>query len=409
MASSRVPFRTTRRVGFARAAAVATAVLSAVGLLTSRPGGVNDPAQTALLAATAATFGAVGAVLIGRLPRHPVAWLLLWGGAWTAVGIGAGGLADYGLVVHPGSVPGAVWLAWVSQWSWAPYIGAFVLLPIYFPTGSPPGPRWQLAGALGVAFILVGFAESALSPWSPDPYPVRNPTELPGHFGAAIAVLDAVAYALTISTMALAVLSVVVRYRRSSAVEAAQLRWFASAAVLGLVSGVLATSISTVAPSTPAWQAAGYLTGLVSFVGVLLVPIAIGIAILRYRLYDIDRIVSRTIGWAIVTAVLASVFVTVVVGLETLLAGFTRDQTLAIVASTLVAFALFQPLRRRVQRAVDRRFYRASYDGQQTVDRYVRRLRDQGSLGEIEGLTVLTVRSTVRPAHVSVWLRRRAR
>lgn len=407
MAASRpVPLRTARLVRSARLVAGLTVALGLVGIATSRSGSLDDPVQTAVLAACAATFACVGAFLVGRLPHHRVAWLLLWGGAWTAISVAAAGISDYGLVVRPGSVPGAVWLAWLAECSWAPYVAAFALLPLYFPTGSPPGRRWRIVGGLGVAFMLVGWAQSALLPWSPDPYRVLNPTQLWGGPGL-LAVVNGASYTLTVTTLVLAGLSVVVRYRHATPTEAAQLRWFASAAVLGLTAGAAAISISTLAPATPAWQTAGYVIGLLSFVAVLLVPIAIGIAIVRYHLYDIDRIVSRTIGWSIVTGTLIGVFVAVVAGLEALLAGVTQGQTFAVAASTLVAFALFQPLRRRVQRLVDGRFYRARFDAQRTVDVYGQRLRDQVNLDAIQDITLHTLVTTVQPAHAGVWLRPR--
>jgi DNA integrity scanning protein DisA with diadenylate cyclase activity len=136
-----------------------------------------------------------------------------------------------------------------------------------------------------------------------------------------------------------------------------------------------------------------------------LLPIAVGVAVLRYHLYDIDRLISRTIAWALVTGVLAAVFVSVVLVLQALLAGFTQGETLAVAASTLVAFALFQPLRRRVQVVVDRRFDRARYDGQRTVDAFAERLRDEVEFAEIHEDIHQTVHSTMRPEHVGIWLR----
>ena len=158
-----------------------------------------------------------------------------------------------------------------------------------------------------------------------------------------------------------------------------------------------------VLPST----ALGDIAWSVGFIGLIALPIAIGIAILRYRLYDIDRLISRTIGWAMVTGLLVALFAGLVVVLQAPLAPLTKENTIAVAASTLVAFALFQPLRRRVQRAVDRRFDRARYDGQRTVDAFAERLRNEVDLGTLRGALVATAEGAVRPTGAGLWLRPR--
>jgi len=184
------------------------------------------------------------------------------------------------------------------------------------------------------------------------------------------------------------------RFRASRGVVRQQLKWFLAAVFVLVASTAVAMTGSDEANI-------GFL------IGIGLVPIAIGIAILRYRLYDIDRLISRTIGWALVTGILAAVFVSVVLVLQALLAGFTQGETLAVAASTLAAFALFQPVRRRIQVAVDRRFDRARYDGQRTVDAFAERLRDEVELASIEREALGTVDETVRPVHAGLWLRSR--
>jgi DNA integrity scanning protein DisA with diadenylate cyclase activity len=156
-------------------------------------------------------------------------------------------------------------------------------------------------------------------------------------------------------------------------------------------------------------QSTTSLPDLLDGIALLLVPVAIGISILRYRLYEIDRLISRTIGWALVTGVLVSVFAGGVLALQAILAGFTQGQTLAVAASTLMAFALFQPVRRRVQRAVDHRFDRERYDGERTAAAFADRLRDQVNLAELETDVIQTVASALRPTSTSVWLRTSSR
>ena len=189
--------------------------------------------------------------------------------------------------------------------------------------------------------------------------------------------------------------AVVVRYRRGTQVERQQLRWFLAAVLLA----VIPIAVS------PQQGIGGPIWLLVAAVGLLLVPISVGIAVTRYRLYEIDRLISRTIGWALVSGLLVAVFAALVVGLQGLLAGFTQGQTLAVAASTLVAFALFQPLRRRVQRAVDHRFDRARYDGDRIVASFAERLRAEVDLVEVVDGMRATVEATVRPGSAGVWLR----
>jgi hypothetical protein len=180
-------------------------------------------------------------------------------------------------------------------------------------------------------------------------------------------------------------------------VERQQLKWLLVAMVPAAI--LLPLSLQ------PDISAAVPMIGTLSVATLPLAAVAVAIAVLRYRLYDIDRILSRTIGWAIVTVILAVVFVGVVIGLQALLASVTEENTLAVAASTLVAFALFQPLRRRVQRAVDRRFDRARYDGELTVTAFGSRLRDQGELTAIRVDVLATVDVVVRPSSKSLWLR----
>jgi len=200
--------------------------------------------------------------------------------------------------------------------------------------------------------------------------------------------------------LAIAVGSMVVRYRRSNGVERLQLRWLVAAAgfvVLAITAGL--SSLIVIG------EGLGVLVWIPAIVAYPTIPVAIYIAITRYRLYEIDRIVSRTIGWALVTVALAAVFVGVIVGLQALLAPVTDENTLAVAASTLVAAALFQPLRARVQRAVDRRFNRARVDAQRAIDAFGAHLRDEVDLGALHGRLLAAADAAVQPAGAGLWLR----
>jgi hypothetical protein len=203
--------------------------------------------------------------------------------------------------------------------------------------------------------------------------------------------------ALTVpAALCLAVAAVIVRYRRAVRIEREQLKWFLAANA--------GTMILILAATGDGAEGATWID-VAGVASLSLPPIAVGIAILRYRLYDIDRLISRTVGWAVVSGVLAAVFGSAVVALQTVLVGFTQGQTLAVAASTLVAFALFQPLRRRVQSAVDRRFDRARYDAQRTAAAFADRLRGELDLPSVVRDLVTTADATVAPQDLAVWLR----
>ncbi len=199
---------------------------------------------------------------------------------------------------------------------------------------------------------------------------------------------------------ALAIAALITRYRRGDRIERLQIRWFGAAVALcgtGLVLVVIELAVRTVQGPL--------ISNLVFQAGLLAMPIAIGIAVLRYRLYEIDRLISRTIGWAIVTGLLVAVFAGTVVGLQAILTGITQGQTLAVAASTLVAFVLFQPLRRRVQSIVDHRFNRARYDAERTAAAFAERQRDQVNIAGLKVDIAGTIDSALSPRTVGIWIR----
>jgi hypothetical protein len=215
-------------------------------------------------------------------------------------------------------------------------------------------------------------------------------------FGPQVSQVVAVAAAGFVPILGLSLVS---RYRMADAIGRQQLKWFALA-LLAAIAGVAVAAVGAVVSERPPE------TGLVvfGFTGAL-VPVAIGIAILRYHLYDIDRIISRTIAYALVSAILAGVFGSIIVVLSTALSTFAQGQTIAVAASTLAAFAIFQPLLRRVRRNVDRRFNRARYDAEQTVARFSDRLRDDIDLGGLSSDLDATIRDAISPRSLAIWLR----
>lgn len=273
-------------------------------------------------------------------------------------------------------------------------------LALLFPTGRLPSRRWAFPVGFASAAVVLGTIVELVqpgpiasgTPGSHNPFGIEA---LPA--GLVAAAYPLVAIAIVAMTV-LAIGAVVARYRTGDAALRQQLRWFVAAVLLAAVPLPLA-----ILPGVggPQWA-------LVASVGLILVPVSVGIAVTRHRLYEIDRLISRTIGWGLVTGVLVAVFAGTVVGLEALLSRITRGETLAVAASTLVAFALFQPLRRRVQSAVDRRFDRARYDGERTLAAFAERLRNEVDLASLEGDIGGTVASALRPASIGVWIRRSA-
>ena len=276
------------------------------------------------------------------------------------------------------------------------------LLALLFPDGRPPGPMFRrtLQVVAGVLFVLSPLTVIRPSP-SGDSLAV-SPFAIKGvpWLETATAISDVVLGWSVPAMMLLAVVSVIVRFRRAPGVERQQLKWFVAAVILVAAGLTLSTLDGATDPTA---------FDLFAVASLSLIPLAIGVAILRYRLYEIDRIIRRTIGWALVTGLLVGVFGAVVIALQGLLQGFTQGQTLAVAASTLVAFALFQPLRRRVQAAVDHRFDRARFDAQQTSEGFAERVRNEVDLLTLRLALVRTSDQAVRPVASGVWLRREGR
>jgi hypothetical protein len=230
---------------------------------------------------------------------------------------------------------------------------------------------------------------------------ITNPFGVAGWPGPFQPFADALPLELVV-LLGLGAGAVITRYRRGDGVERLQIRWFASAVAITAI-GFLGSASSYLlgTTSTPISTS----ITLVAYAGIMLMPVAIGIAVLRYRLFEIDRIISRTIGWAVVTGILGIVFSGTIVGLQGILAGVTQAQTLAVAASTLVAFVLFQPLRRRVQAFVDHRFNRARYDAERTAAAFGDRQRDQVNIAGVTGDIAATIDAALSPRTVTVWIR----
>ena len=355
-------------------------------------------------------FPLVGALIASRRPRNPVGWILLADSLLFMLSFVFDYYRIYGVVV-PGSLPFPVAVAAINGFLWVPAVGllgTFVFL--LFPNGKLPTRRWRaLAWLSGVMIFLVSVG-SALAPG-----PLQNLGGVQNPFGVLqpwmMIVFWAMLPLLPLCILA-SVFSLVLRYRRSRGEERQQIKWIAfAAAVVGLLY-LNAMIFSFVFPSgawfqsgSPLWlDVVGY-TALLSFT---LVPIAVGFAVLKYRLYDIDVIINRALVYGSLTVTLALVYfggVTLTQALLGTLTGQSELPQLAVVASTLVIAALFNPLRRRIQSFIDRRFYRSKYDARKTLEAFAARLRNETDLDDLSEDLVGVVRETIQPEHAALWLR----
>jgi hypothetical protein len=345
---------------------------------------------------SAPTFATAGLLIALRLRRNPIGWLLLAAGLFTGFGGFVQEYAIRAVIIAPGSLPGAVALAWVASWSFAFAVGPMLtLVPQLFPTGRPLSRRWSPLLWCGASFIPMAFFLFGLKPGpTENAVFIENPLGLHG----ALADVRTALEPLLGACMALTVLAsgavLAIRFRRAKGIERQQLKWVASSAVLCALAfvGMLATNTSK----------AGQVVMVTSLMAM---PVAIGVAITRYRLYDIDVLINRALVYGATTAGIAAAFFIGIILLQALLHPITGGSELAVAMSTLVSVALFQPLRGRMQDAVDRRFYRSRYDAARTLDAFSVRLRDEVDLDAVRAELVAAVTETVKPAHTSVWLR----
>ena len=348
--------------------------------------------------ATFMAVPAVGFVLASRRPGNTVGWIFLGAGLVLGLGFFCQRYGQRGLVVAPGSLPAALAAAWFVNWAWVIPAAGLAFMLLLFPTGLLRSRRWRPAAwFVAAVFTLDAAAQVARAcrVWA-------DPFTAPGdgwYRGSHTAVLIVVPAALLIGGTAAAV-----RFAGSSGEERLQLKWFAMAALLVVAAIIPLALVPQVGLSTAVASAAVSVLKVVFCLALVCLYAAIAVAVLKYRLYDIDRVISRTLAYAIVTGVLAGVYA----GLVLLATQVFRVHTpAAVAAATLTAAALFSPVRDRVQRRVDRRFNRARYDASQTVAAFAARLNDAVDLGTVCEDLVHVVQTALEPAHVSVWTSRR--
>jgi hypothetical protein len=368
----------------------------AVGVPLSVANG-NFQQDSSLLLAFAA-FMVVGAVIVAHRPGNAVGWIFSAIGLLTATGVVAAEYAAYVSRTRSGSAPGMVLATAYNSWWWYPTLAlVLVFTPLLFPTGRLLSARWRpvaVAAAVGTATII---ALSVLQPtFQDEDHPIRNPIGITGIPDPEAGALGAILFGLLLLCSVAAVLSVVLRFRRSRGVERQQLKWFTYAAAL---MGAFLLLSDYLFPQS-------FVVELLYGLAVALVPVAAGVAVLRYRLYDIDRLVNRTLVYGVLTALLGAVYAGAVLVLGQLFGGVGRNPpSWAVAGATLAVAALFQPARRRTQVVVDRRFNRRKYDAAETIQAFSTRLRDQIDLDTLAAELIAVVDQTMEPTRVSLWLR----
>jgi hypothetical protein len=310
--------------------------------------------------------------------------------------------AHYASVIVPGA-PFATVAAWYGEWFWPLWLlSMFAIIPMLFPTGRPLSRGWRrvltavvtfaavttMAGMLEDRLDVVGYARD-----------LRNPFGIPGFHDIEGGIFAVFLFPLLLASMLSGLVSIVVRFRRSRGDERQQLKWFAFAGAALIIEFITQILIDALV---------GYRSSFVDAIFMAFVPAAAAIAILRYRLYDIDVVINRTLVYGLLSAVLAAIYVALVFGFQALLAPFTAESDLAIAGSTLAVAALFRPVRGRVQMFIDRRFYRRKVDAERTIETFTGELRDEVDLLALSSRLVHTIQDTMQPTHVSLWLREAA-
>ncbi len=346
--------------------------------------------------------GLIGAPILGgliasRRPENPYGWLWLIFGISSALATFAQVYAAYALVAEPGSLPAPrIVGTLMAGVGWFVFVTLLPLLLLLFPTGHPPSRRWRfVVWAVVVAAVVLSTAGPFLHGVGGFA-PVENPLGVGGTVGEALTVLVFAAVMVIFAAIVLSALSLVFRYRSAGGVERQQLKWFAYAGVLFAGQGI----------SQFFYEPPGAWDALTETMPLAALYVAVGVAILRYRLYDIDVLINRTLVYGVLTATLVLVYFGGVVMLQVLFHALTgQGSQLAVVASTLAIAALFQPLRRRIQDFIDRRFYRRKYDAAKTLAAFNAKLRNETDLDRLGDELVSVVKETMQPAHASLWLR----
>jgi hypothetical protein len=348
------------------------------------------------------SFSIIGAIIASRLPANPLGWLFCAAACVAAVDHFSAEYALYALLAQPTSLPAGEALAWLASWAWILYCGCIALSLLLFPNGRPPSRRWRWLAWLSVFLTIAGAVWVAFSPGVIGNLgSIRNPLGiegLPSGFKPVQTIMLALLFVAALSTL-------VVRLRRARGIERQQIKWPAFTVVVVAGSSFLSDTAISEAIGLRWLEWAGYVIFIPALIGF---PISIGIAIVRYRLYDIDILINRTLVYGALSATLALIYFGGVATTQAIFRALTGQQEqpqLAIVISTLLIAALFNPLRRRIQRFIDRRFYRRKYDARKTLEAFSAKLRDETDLDALSDDLVGVVKETMQPSRISLWQR----
>jgi hypothetical protein len=387
--------------GVAGALWVCSLVLAAVAIWLAAVGPSTTPlAEDLLFVIEVLAFTTAGALVAARRPANPIGWLLLAEGLVWELVASLDAYARDAVIARSGALPGGTVAAWVVNWVWVPAFTIQAAFFLLFPDGRVPGSRWRVVlwlAAIGAVLVL------AARVFMPGPLAeapaIVNPVGLRGSGGLWRAA-EGVGSPLVGLAVIAAVASLVVRFRRASGMQRQQLKWLALAGVVTAAGSELADVLERTGLARHADTGNLFLASLAG------IPIGAAIAVLRHRLYDIDRLLNRTLVYALLTALLGSVYAGAVLGLGQVFGGLGAEpSSWAVAGATLAVAALFQPARRRVQTVVDRRFNRRRYDAARTIEAFSARLRDQIDLDSHTRELLAVVDQTMEPTRVSLWLR----
>jgi hypothetical protein len=366
----------------------------------------GGPISNLFIAVALLAYPTVGAIVASRRPNNLVGWILCGIGLLFGVAAFADAYAYYARAAGPGSLPGGMYMAWFSdKLLWLPglFLGS-ALLVLLFPNGRLLSRSWRAVVWLAVGGSAMTALLFATSPGRISPYRISNPFGIEGTLRIILELLGDLGAATLLVCCVLAVISVFVRLQSAQGEERQQIKWFAYAAAVLLSTFFLGLPLVAVIAAI----GLGWVAPIPIVIGILAIPAAVGVAMLRYRLYDIDVVINRTLVYVSLTLMLALLYfggVTATQAVFTSLTGQEEQPQLAIVVSTLVIAALFNPLRRRIQSFIDRRFYRSKYDASKTLEAFSAKLRNDTDLATLSENLVGVVKETMQPAHVSLWLR----
>jgi hypothetical protein len=390
--------RRSTQVAWLLLAIFAVSVIVQVALTVANGTFQQEPlADHVALLLTFTAFMVVGALIVAHRPGNAIGWIFSAIALLAITGAMAQEYGVYAFLTRPGALPGAILMGWYASWTWYPTTAlVLVFTPLLFPTGRLVSPRWRpaawLAGAATAAFTVLAALQPTLGGLAHDRV-VPNPIGVAGLENPENSTIGTVLLGLVVVSMVAAVVSLAIRFRRSRGDERQQLKWFTYAgALLPLV------ALADVLPDS--------LSNLLFAAVIVFLPAAAGIAILRYRLYDIDRLINRTLVYGLLTVSLGLLYAGTVLVLGQLFGGIGGEPpSWAVAGATLAVAALFQPARRRIQGVVDRRFNRRKYNTAQTIEAFSARLRDEIDLDTLSAELLAVVHQTMEPTRASLWLR----